>query len=78
MALELVFAFGVANLAYHVAHRLLHVDIAVATNLAANHGQAGRHQRLAGHVALGVVTQKLVQKGVRNLVGHLVGMAFAH
>ena len=77
LGLELVLALGVAYLAYDVAHGCLHVDIAVAGHLAANDSQAGGYQRLAGHMALRVVAQKLVQQSIADLVGHLVGMALA-
>ena len=77
-SLELVLALSVANLADHVAYSLLHVDIAVACHLAADHGQAGGDQRFASHMAFGVVTQKFVQKRIADLVGHFVGMAFGN
>ena len=78
LGLELVLALGVANLADDVAHGALHVDPAVGGYLAADDGQAGGDERLAGHMALGVVTQELVEECIANLVGHFVGMALGN
>ncbi len=68
-------AHGGLDLILH-ARGPLPVDVhdALTTNLAGQHDQIGRRQRLAGHPRIGVLGQEQVHDGVGDPVRDLVGM----
>ena len=66
----------VADLADRLAGHVLDVDVRVGRDLARHHDQAGVHERLARHAAVGVVTQDGIEHAVGDLVGDLVRVAF--
>ena len=78
IGLEHILALGVADLADDFPGDLLDVQIGVGFYLPRQHDLACGHQRLAGHLALGIECQKIVNQRVGNLVGHLVGMSFRY
>ena len=51
------------------------VDVRLGRDLSRDHDESGRDQRLAGDAPVGVVREDGVEHGIRDLVGHLVGMA---
>ena len=75
---EHIIGLGVADAADGAAHRILDIYVGLGLNLAHHHHHAGGAEALAGHLGFGVLAQELVQDGVGNLVGHLVGMALAY
>ena len=58
-----------------VAHEPRNVDVALGRDLAGDDHEPGRDERLAGHAAGRILGEDRVEHGVRDLVGHLVGMA---
>ncbi len=75
--LEHVLAFGVPDAADHVTCDLLHVEVGFALHLTGQHHLPGGDQGFAGHLAVGIEGQEMVDERVADLVGHLVGVAFA-
>ena len=67
---------GVADLADDLAGDLLHVDVGLRRDLAREHDEARRDERLDGDAALRVLREQRVEDGVGDLVGDLVGVAF--
>ena len=65
---------GVADAADRVAGEAGDVDVRLGADLAGDHAQAGRDQRLARDAAVGVLGQHRVEDAVADLVGHLVGV----
>ena len=65
----------VADRVDYASGRVGKVDLRLRFHLAGNHHLAGGHECLARHLRVGVVGEHLVEHGVGNLVGHLVGMA---
>ncbi len=55
---------------------LLVVDGTVGGDLAGDHGESGRDERLAGDARHRILRQDGVEDAVGNLVGDLVGMTF--
>ena len=78
VAVEAVRGVVVADPADRVARDLRHVDVGLRRDLAGHHHEAGVDERLARHAAVRVVAQHGVEHAVRDLVGHLVGMALRH
>ena len=76
VVVEAVVALGVADVAHRVADDLDEVQAGTGGDLAGDEHQTGGHQGLAGDPAVGVLAQHLVQDRVRDLVRHLVRMAF--
>ena len=68
----------IANLVDDIASRLHQVDVCLTFHLAGDNHLAGSDKRLAGNLRLRVVGEELVQDGVTNLVGNLVGMPFRY
>ena len=66
------FGARIADVANHVAHNVAVIQDGRGGDLSGDHGQAGGHQRFAGHAAHGVLREHGVQDGVGNLVGDLV------
>jgi len=75
LVVEAVLGAGVAHALDGLAHDPGQVGVGLARDLARDEGQAGGHHGLAGHAAVGVLSQERVQDGVRDLVGDLVGVA---
>ena len=68
----------VADVAHRVAHQAIHRgrrQLGAGGDLARDHRQVRRHQRLAGNAAQRIGGQTEVQDSVANLVGHLIRMA---
>jgi hypothetical protein len=76
IAVEPVPALGVADLADRLARDLRDVHVHVGRDLARDDDEAGVHERLAGDAALGILGHHGVEDSIRDLVGHLVRMAF--
>ena len=76
--LEHIVGMGVADSFDHAADGVLNIDIGVGFDFAADDDEARGTQRLASDFRFGVVAQKFVEDGVRNLVGHFVGVPFRH
>jgi len=74
LPLEVVVGVLVADVADRLADHARDVHVGVGVDLPGNHHQAGGHERLARHVALPVERDDRVEDGVRDLVGHLVGV----
>src|SRR4029079_2224635 len=68
----------VADVAHRLARDPRDVDVLRRRQLAGNDDQAGRDQGLAGDAALGVVRERGVENGVRDLVGDLVRVTLGH
>ena len=75
VGVEPVAVARVADLADRLARDLRDVDVRVGRDLAGDHHQAGVHERLARHAAVGILGHHGVEHAVGDLVGHLVGMA---
>src|SRR3546814_12987916 len=54
------------------------LEHALAADLAREHDELRRRQRLARHARFGVLRQEQVDDRIRNLVGDLVGMTLRH
>ena len=78
VGVEAVLRAGVADVANDSAHDFAVIEHGRGGDLSGHHGQAGGHQRFAGHAAHGVLGKHGVQDGVGNLVGDLVGVAFGN
>ena len=76
LVVEAVVGSGIADVADGVADDLLEVDVGVRRDLAEDDHEAGRRRRLAGDAGVRIVADDRVEDGVRDLVAHLVGMAF--
>ena len=71
----------VADLADRVADEAIDhgsAEVGLGGDLAGHDGQVGGDQGFAGHPAERVGCQAVVEDGVADLVGHLVGMAHRH
>ncbi len=75
IAVETQLAAVVADLADYAAGSLLNVDIGIGTHLAGNDNLPGCNKSLACHFRRRVAGEKLIDYGVGNLVGDLIGMA---
>ena len=76
VAVKLILRLVVANLVDGLAGDILQVDVHTRAHLAHDYYLTGCYKRLDSAVCVGVVSQELVDKSVRNLVGYLVRMAF--
>ena len=77
-AVELVVAFRVADPIDHAPGHLLYVDIGLRAHLARHDDQSRRTERFAGYLRMIVMTKKLVENRIGNLVRYLVGMSLGH
>ncbi len=68
IAVELVFALGIADAVDDAARHALHVDIGIRTHFTRHDHQSRGAKRLAGDFRVGVTTQEFVENGVRNLI----------
>ena len=68
VAVELVFALGIADAVDHTARHALYIDIRFGAHLARHDHQSRGAKRLAGDFRVGVTTQEFVENGVRNLI----------
>ena len=68
VAVELVFALGIADAVDHAARHALYIDIRFGAHLARHNHQSRGAKRLAGDFRVGVTTQEFVENGVRNLI----------
>ena len=73
-----VFRFRIADVADRVPDELLEIAVAQGRDLAGDEDEPGRGQRFAGDAALGVLTKKIVQNGIRDLVANLVRVTLSH
>ena len=76
LVVEPVVGARVADVAHGVADDRLEVDVGVGRDLAEHEDEPRRRRRLAGDAGVRVVAQDRVQDGVRDLVAHLVRVAF--
>ena len=78
IAVEAVVAARVADAADDPAGHALHIDVGIRAHLARHNHEARGAERLAGYLRLGIAAQELIENGVRNLIGDLVGMSFGY
>jgi hypothetical protein len=76
LVVDAVLGVVVADALDGVARDLDVVDVGIRRDLAGENHQTGVAQRLGGHAAARVLLEDRVQDGVRDLVGHLVGVSF--
>ena len=69
---------GVADAFHRAPHHARVIERGARCDLADQHDEAGLDRRLERHATGAVLADALVQHGVRNLIAHLVGMAFGH
>ena len=65
----------VADLVDRATNGARDIDVGLGGDLTSNHGETGGDKRFARHPTHRILRQHLVEDGVGNLVGHLVGMA---
>ncbi len=73
-------AVDVADFLDRVADNFLHIDVVTRANFASNDDLTGCHQRFDRNASIswvGIVCQNVVNDGIRDLVGNLVGMTHA-
>ena len=75
---ELILRLGITNALDGVTGNGLQVDIHIAAHLTHDDYLSSGDKRFDGATRLLVVCQELVQYGVRDLIGHLIGMAFRY
>jgi hypothetical protein len=75
LVIEAVVRPRVADVADRVTDDRLEIDVGVRRDLAEDEDEPGGRCGLAGDARLRIVTDDLVQDGVRDLVAHLVGVA---
>ena len=68
----------VADVADGATHRRGDVHVGIGGDLSCDDRQPGGDHGLAGHPGLGVLGEDRVEDGVRDLVGHLVGVTLGH
>ena len=78
VAVEAVGLAVVADAVDRLADDLRDVDIRLGRDLAGDHDEARRQQRLARDPGVRVLLEDGVEDGIGDLVGHLVGMALGH
>ena len=71
-----VLRLGVANAANHIASDFTRVDVGARLDFTRQHHLTSGNKGFAGNFRIGVKGEKVVDKGVRNLVGNFVGMSF--
>jgi hypothetical protein len=76
LVVDAVFGVVVANALDGVAGHLNVVHMRVGGDLAGQHHQAGVGQGLGSHTRARVLLEDRIEDGVRNLIGHLVGVTF--
>ena len=76
-AVEALLGAVVADLEDPVACELGDVGVSLRRHLAGNNDHAGRDEGLHRDARGGVLPQQLVEDGVRDRVGNLVGVAFS-
>ena len=69
---------GEADVGNHFAGQLGNVQNRRGGNFSSHDAETGGHQHFAGHAARRVLLQNRVQNGIRDLVRHLVRVAFGH
>ena len=74
VAVEAQLAAVVADFVDYAPRRFLHVDICITLDFAGNNHLAGSNEGLAGYFRLGIAGKELVEDGIADLVGNLVGM----
>jgi hypothetical protein len=75
LGVEPVLRARVADLADPLAHEPRNVDVRVGRDLARDHDEPRRDQRLAGDAARRIIREHGVENGIRDLVGDLVRVA---
>ena len=78
IAVEAVLRARVPYFLDDIPGELRDIDVSVCRYLARDKHESGRHEHLARHAPLRVVLEDRVEDAVRNLIGHLVGMALRH
>ena len=76
VCVEMVLALGVADAADGAPHHALDINIRIAgSNLTANDGKSGAYEGFTCDMGRRVLSEKIIEDGVGNLVGHFVGVA---
>ena len=75
LAVEALLGVVVADLEHHAADDVHHLGVALGGDLAGDVHLAGGEQGLDGDAGPGVLAQEVVEDGVADLVGHLVGVS---
>ena len=78
LAVEALLGVVVADLEHDVADDVHHLGVALGGDLAGHVDLSGGEQGLDRHAGLGVLAQEVVEDGVADLVGHLVGVSLGH
>ena len=76
VAVELIFRLVVADAVDNATSNVHKVDVGFRFNLASHYHLTSGNERLYSHLRVGVVGKKFVEKCVRDLVSHLVGVPF--
>jgi hypothetical protein len=66
----------VADLAYRLARDIDVIDMGAGSDFTGQHDQPGLDQRFERDSRVGILLDQRVEDRIRNLVAHLVGMAF--
>ena len=78
VALEHVFALGVADAVDDLTGDALEVNVCFGLDFARHHDLSGGDEGFARHFRAGVEGEKLVEDGITDLVCHFVGVSFGH
>jgi len=78
VGIEAVDRVVIADGSDHAAYQRLEIDIGACTDFSCNHYQTGRGQGFAGNPAMRVLVQTGVENCVGDLVGNLIGMSFGY
>ena len=78
VAIETLVGVVVADAENNTANEGHQVGVGVSGDLTGEVDLAGGQQRLDGNPASGIIVEECIEHGVRNLIGHLVGVALGH
>ena len=76
IAIKLIGSLRIADTLNGFARNGLQVDISFRAHFAHNHHLSGSYKRFNCTASLVVVSEKLVEQGIGNLIRHLIGMSF--
>src|SRR5215213_6672533 len=78
VTIEAVFGPRITYFSNGFTCHLREVDLRVGCDLAGDHDQTRRNERLAGDASGAILRKDRVEDGVRNLVGYFIWMAFGY
>jgi len=78
LVIEADFGVRVADAAHRLLDDFTVIDVRGSGNFTGNNDQTGGNQSLASDAAFRVDSQDGVEHSIGDLIGNLVGMAFAH